>query len=420
LQLVEQHIIKHNNKFYKEIDNLCFLSKNLYNSCLYKTRQEFIHNKNNIIFELYQQMKNSDQYKALPSKIAISTVNMVQQNFKAFFAALKSYNTNPSKFNGRPRLPKYLDKEKGRFIVSYTNQAISKKVFKKVNKIKLSKTNIEFHTKINDFNIINCVRLVPRNGYYVIEVVYTIPDKEKLENNNQYLSIDLGVNNLVTLTSNNNDLTPVIINGKPLKSMNQYYNKKLGEYKSKLDHYINNKGEKVQCGKSKKIYRLTLKRKNKIDNYLHKASKEIVKIAKENNLNVIIIGKNNNWKQDLNIGKINNQNFVQIPHSRFIEMISYKCEIEGINVIIQEESYTSAASFLNLDKIPVYKKGNNANYEFSGYRPHRGLYKVKNEKRFINADVNGSYNILRKAIPNVFTNGIEGLEVNPILKNVSI
>ena len=159
-----------------------------------------------------------------------------------------------------------------------------------------------------------------------------------------------------------------------------------------------------------------LKRKNKVDNYLHKASKQIVSLAKQNNINTIVIGKNDNWKQDCNMSKKNNQNFVNIPHSRFIEMISYKCEIEGINIKLQEESYTSKASFLDLDGIPIYGN-NNSKIIFSGYRKSRGLY-VSKIKGIINADVNGSYNIIRKAIPNVFSDGIEGIGVYPTVLTV--
>ena len=136
-------------------------------------------------------------------------------------------------------------------------------------------------------------------------------------------------------------------------------------------------------------------------------------MAKNSCLNTIIIGKNDNWKQETNMTKRNNQNFVNIPHSRFIDMIKYKCEIDGINVKLQEESYTSKASFLNLDNIPTY--GDNQIKHFSGYRLRRGMYKMRGEKRYINSDVNGSYNILRKAIPNVFTDGIEGIGVCPMV-----
>ncbi len=406
MQLVEQHIILSNSPFYKECDELCFKTKNLYNSCLYTIRQAYIKDKVSLIYELYNIMKTTGQYKDLTAKVASTVLLMVQKNFKSFFKANAEYYKNPNKFKGCPRLPKYLDKETGRFVASYTNQAISKKVFDKVHKVKLSQTNIEFKTGVKEFKDINCVRIIPHNGYYTIEVIYTILDTDKLKNNDCYLAIDLGVNNLATLTSNVKEVQPIIINGKPLKSINQYYNKKLANYQSILEK-INKKKT------SNRINKLSLKRKNKIDNYLHKASKTIVQHCLDNNINTLVIGKTDNWKQDINIGKRNNQSFVNIPHSRFIEMLNYKCEIEGINVILQEESYTSKASFLNLDFIPTY--GKNDKSGFSGYRYRRGLYKIRGKKVFINADVNGSYNILRKAIPNAFANGIEGFGVNPMV-----
>ena len=407
MQLVEKHIINRNNEFFSECDDLAFKTKNLYNSCLYVVRQAYIKDKTNLLYELHNLMKNTEDYKALPAKVASTVLLMVQHNFKSFFKANAEYYSNPSKFKGRPRLPKYLDKEKGRFVVSYTNQAISKKIFKTSNKIKLSQSIIEFRTKITDFKQINCIRIIPRLDYYVIEVIYTISDTEIKPDNNRYMSIDLGVNNLATLTSNVKRINPIIINGKPLKSINQFYNKRLSHYQSVLEKRNHSKT-------SKRTRKITNNRANKIDNYLHKASKEIVSLASSNNLNTIIIGKNDGWKQETNMTKSVNQTFVNIPHSRFIQMIQYKCEIEGISVILQEESYTSKASFLNLDFIPVYGSSNK-DHEFSGYRKSRGLYKIKDESTLINADVNGSYNIMRKAIPNLFEDGIEGVGVHPIV-----
>lgn len=406
MYLTEQHIINPNSNFFSECDSLCFKSKNLYNSCLFLIRQEYINNKKNIVNNIYHLIKNSQQYNDLPAKVSSSTILMVQKNFKSFFKSLESYNKNPSKFKGRPHLPKYLDKIDGRFIVSYTNQAISKKVYKLNNHIKLSKTNIEFYTKISNFNDIDCVRIVPKIGYYVIEVVYTIPDVELKSDNNRYLAIDLGVNNLATLTSNVKEINPEIINGKPLKSINQYYNKKKSEIVSVLEKRNKKKS-------SKKINKLEQKRKQKIDNYLHKSSKVIVDKLVENNINTLVIGKNKNWKQEVNLGTKNNQNFVSIPYSRFIFMLEYKCERNGIRVIVTEENYTSKCSFLDLEEICKHS-------EYKGKRICRGKFIASGGKE-INSDVNGSYNILRKAVPKAFADGIEGIGVNPkiikILKN---
>lgn len=408
---VEKHIIKKHNPLFKEIDNLSFLSKNLYNKCLYEYKENL---KNNIYHNestLHHLLKTDKNYIALPRKVSSSVIIQLIKNWKSYYKACQSYKSKSELFKSYPKQPQFKHKIKGRNIVSYTNQAISKKVYNKSNKIKLSLSNIEFKTKIVDFKSIDQVRIIPKYGYYVIEVVYTLPDITKLNDNNNYLSIDLGVNNLCAITSNITN--PLIINGKPLKSINQYYNKKKSIYQSKLPHYKEKLGKKLQNKTSKRIENLSLKRKNKIDNYLHKASKLIINTAINNKINTIIIGKNKEQKQDINIGKVNNQNFVNIPLSRFIEMISYKCEEKGLNLILQEESYTSKASFLSLDKIPIYNKGNNETKVFSGYRKYRGLYHDNKINKNINSDINGSYNILRKAIPNVFNNGIEGIRVHP-------
>jgi len=421
MQLVEKHIINKSHSLFSECNGLCFKSKNLYNYANYIVRNEFINTfkekeqgvrtfanylNYNAINRILIDNKQFDMYQ-LPIKVSNQTLMTLDRNWKSFFKSIKNYSKNKTKYNGKPALPKYLNKTYGRFITIYEKGAISKKRLKH-GIVALSKTNIEISSKKEN---INMVRIVPHLDHYVIEVVYTVPDKPKLENNNRYISLDLGVNNLATITSNVKDINPIIINGKPLKSINQFYNKKIAEYKTVLE--IRNKKKT-----SKKLRKVTNKRNRKVDNYLHKASKLIIDFVKEKEINTVIIGKNDGWKQDSNMRKDTNQNFVNIPHSRFINMVVYKCEKEGINIILQEESYTSKASFLNLDKIPVYEKIK-TEPEFSGYRKYRGLYKIKKENTYINADVNGSYNILRKAIPNVFSDGIEGLSVNPVIIKIT-
>ena len=421
MQLVEKHIINKSHSFFNECDEICFKSKNLYNYANYLIRQEFINTSKekalglteHAIYLNYYNInrilidnKQFDMYQ-LPIKVSNQTLMILDKNWKSFFKSIKDYSKNKSKYKGKPSLPNYLDKESGRYIAIYEKGAISKISLKK-GIIALSKTNIKISSKKEN---INMVRIVPRLDHYVIEVVYSIPDKSKLENNDRYISLDLGVNNLATVTSNVKEIKPIIVNGKPLKSINQYYNKKIAEYKSILE-------TRNKLKTSKKTRQLTNKRNRKVDDYLHKASKLIVNFAKDKETNTVIIGKNDGWKQDSDMSKVNNQNFVNIPHSRFINMLVYKCEKEGINVILQEESYTSKASFLNLDNIPVYGKVT-TEPEFSGYRKHRGLYKIKKKNTYINADVNGSYNILRKVIPNAFVDGIEGLSVNPAIIKIA-
>lgn len=422
MQLTERHIINNSHSLYKECDELCFKSKNLYNYALYLIKQEInktieekekglrenIHYLNYYDINKIMIQTQQPDYVALPRKVSNQTLMALDRNWKSFFKSIRDYKKNSSKYYNAPKPPKYLHKICGRFLTTYEKGAISK-TYLKNNIISLSGTNIKLKTKQTN---INQVRIVPLLDQYVIEVIYTKEDVIKLSDNQKYLSIDLGINNLATITTNIKKIKPLIINGKPLKSINQYYNKHNSELKSILEK----RNKKKQ---SKQLNKLTIKRNNKINDYLHKASRHIVSLAKEKEINTIIIGKNENWKQNSNINKKNNQNFVNIPHSRFISMIRYKSEKEGINIILQEESYTSKASFFNLDEIPTYKKSLEDKYSFSGYRVKRGLYKLKDDKRTINADVNGSYNILRKAIPNAFADGIEGFAVIPEIIKIS-
>jgi IS605 OrfB family transposase len=401
--LVEKHIINNKHKFFKECDSLAFKSKNLYNQALYNIRQHYFENKKYLnYFENFHVTKKCESYKLLPAKVSNQTLKLVDQNFKSFFALLKI----EGQFN---KIPNYLDKENGRYLVKFEKQALGLRHFKKTSRILLSKTNIEIRTKIIDWDLIKEVRIVPRSNHYVIEVVYEKHEKILSKTNNIIAAIDPGLNNLATLTFNNG-ITPIIINGKPLKSINQIYNKKKGEQQSILKKELNRFN-------SNNLVKLANKRNNKINDYLHRASRLLVNQLVSNHVSTLVIGKNTGQKQDINIGKVNNQNFTQIPIFRFLDMVAYKCKLEGIEVIWQEESYTSKASFIDLDNIPIHGKVTSKPI-FSGKRIKRGLYKTSNGL-LINADVNGSYNILRKAIPRAFSDGIEGLAVNPVLMNVS-
>ena len=401
--LVEKHIIKNTHPFYNECDELCFLSKNLYNQGLYNIRQHYFDSKKYLTYESnYHVTKTQDSYRQLPAKVSCQTLRLVDQNFKSFFNLIKMNDSR------KVRIPQYLHKTKGRYIVKYPKQALSKRTFDKKGHLKLSKSNLIIKTQVTDWNSIKEVRIIPRviSKQYVIEVVYE--KQEKINNGNIIASIDPGLNNLSTVTFNK-EYNPIIINGRPLKSINQYYNKKRARLQGELE-------VKQKRKTSNRLTKLTNKRNNKVSDYLHKASRVLVNQLVSHNVKTLIIGKNVNQKQDINIGKKNNQNFVNVPLFRYLDMIKYKAMLEGIEVIFQEESYTSKSSFLSLDDIPVY--GEPHNVKFSGYRSSRGLYKDKSLNRYINADVNGSYNIMRKAIPNVFTDGIEGIGVCPVKLNV--
>jgi putative transposase len=400
MQLTERHIIKSTEQRFAEIDELAFKSKNLYNAANYVIRQSFVYGWGYINYnEMNRLMKSHEAYKALPAKVSQQILMILDKNWKSFFEAVKTYKTDSSKFTGRPKLPKYKDQVKGRNILVYTIQAISSKLLKK-GIIKLSGTNLLIKTKVNPDKICQ-VRLTPKCDSYVIEVIYN--EQEPALGDNKFVaSIDLGLDNLVALTSNQPGFTPLLINGRPLKSINQFYNKRKAQLQSRL------KGSRKT---SSRIQRLTRCRHQKIDNYLHHASRLIVDVLSAKQIRTLVIGKNQQWKTEINLGKQTNQNFVSIPHSRLIEMLEYKSRLVGIKVILQEESYTSRANFLGIDPIPVYGKTEKEPM-FTGKRIKRGLYKTSTGQ-LINSDINGSYNILRKAIPNAFSNGIVSCVLGP-------
>ena len=394
MQLVEQHIVKKNSPWYKELSEMLWRSKNLYNSTTYAVRQHYFETKKYLNYTQIQkkfQQERQQDYEAMPRKVSQQTMRMVDQNFRSFFGSLKSSKVRKAK------LPHYLKKD-GKFLVVYTSQAVSARELKKNNRIVPSGLSISIPTKV-ELEQLNQVRIVPRLDYIVVEVVYTVKELPLKADNERYASVDLGIDNLATLSSNVDGLQPLIISGKKVKSTNHYYNKHLSNAKSLLEK--RNNGRKS----SKHIRKLTFKRNNKIKDYLHKASKAIVNQLVSNDITTLVVGKNDGWKQDTNLGKKNNQNFVQIPFNTFISMLTYKCKLQGITVLQQEESYTSKCSFLDGETICKHES-------YVGHRVHRGLFKTASGL-LINADVNGSLNILRKCKPKAFANGVQGVVVHP-------
>jgi len=400
MQLAERHIIKSTEYRFAQIDELAFKSKNLYNAANYVIRQSFVYGWSYINYnEMNRLMKSHQAYKAMPAKVSQQILMILDRNWKSFFEAVKAYKVDDSKFTGRPKMPKYKDKVKGRNILVYTIQAISSKLLKK-GIIKLSGTNLSIKTKVNPDRVCQ-VRLVPKCDSYVIEVIYD-KSESTVSDDKFVASIDLGLDNLVALTSNQPGFTPLLINGRPLKSINQFYNKRKARLQTQL------KGSRKS---SPRIQRLTRCRHQKIDNYLHHTSRLIVDLLIAKQIGTLVIGQNVQWKTEIDLGKQTNQIFVSIPHTRLIERLEYKARLVGIKVVVQEESYTSRSNFLDLDPIPVYGK-TDKDIVFSGRRIKRGLYKTS-VGQLINSDVNASYNILRKAIPNAFSNGIGSCVVQP-------
>ena len=375
--LVKQINYKITHKDYKELDKICFLSKNLYNSTLYRIREHFC--KTGKFLNYYDVNKlftkeNQKDYRALPVKVSQNTQILVDKNFKSFFSLLKK--KKEGKYNAKIKIPGYLDKLKGKQVVLYGKQSLS---FKKKGYIHLSKTNIFIKSDLKKEEV-KFIRLVPKNNLITIEIGYEKEEKVYKDNGN-FASIDLGLNNLMTVVTSVNE-KPLIINGLPLKSINQRFNKRSSKIKSEL--FLKNKKYS-----SKKLFNITNKRNNKIKDYLHKSSTFLVNYLVSNDITNLIIGYNENWKQNINLSKKNNQNFVSIPFYILINQIQYKCKLKGINVILINESYTSKCSFLDNEEI---KKHN----EYLGIRIKRGLFKRKINNQLVNADINSACNILKK------------------------
>lgn len=379
MKLVEKHLIKQSKQQWSEIDNLCFLSKNLYNCAVYQCRQAFFSKQPIPSFnQLYHTLKVSDDYKALPAKVSQLVIKQVAKSFKSYYGAVKAYVKDSSKFSGKPKLPRYKHKIEGRNVLTYNYQAVSKKALR-LGLIQPSGTRLSIPTKQKK---IDEVRVIPKGGHYVIEIVYELEETiSEVKEHVRIAGIDIGIDNLACVTSNATDFQPFIVCGKALKSANCYYNKVKARLQSKLskNQYTSNR-----------IKRLTTKRNSKVDYYLHTASRYIVNRLLENKITMLVIGKNDNWKQSCNLGKKTNQKFTAIPHTTFINQLIYKCQLVGIKVITVNEAYTSKCSFLDLE--PIKKQ-----VDYLGRRVKRGLFKASSGRVF-GADQNASLNIIRNAV----------------------
>lgn len=401
---VEKHFIKRSNKYYSMLDNFCFLSKNLYNYANYIIRNEFCDSGRWIRCNELDKILRKDieylDYKAMPTaQSAQQVLKLLDKNWKSFFASIKDWSKNKDKYLGRPKLPKYKSKN-GRNILILTNQNVK---LKSDNLLHFPKSFNGFIIKpqfVNRDNLVSFqqVRFIPHKNHIVVELVYNIKIPDTYLDGDRYIAIDIGVNNLATVC-NNFSAQPFIINGKQVKSINQYYNKKISHYRE-LAKRMND------MDFTKRMYSITDKRNRKIDDYMHKASRYIINYCVEHKVSKIVIGNNKEWKQNSEMSKRVNQHFIQIPHKRFIEMIQYKAKEYGIEVILTEESYTSGTSFIDNEE-PTKKNYN------KDRRVHRGLF-VSNEGIQINADLNGAYQIMKKVFP---TKWDRGCVLHPVVVN---
>ena len=403
MYLVEQHIISVNDKRYKDLDRICFLSKNLYNAALYEIKQEFLRTGKWIRYtSLDRKLKDEDNfdYRAISAASSQQILMSLDKSLKSYFFAIKAWKRDNKKCTGCPKFPKYKHKTKGRNVFPYSYAQFKHRdnyiFFPKKEGLSPLKTNCKEGS-------VKQVRFVPKPDCYIIEVVYESKVKEQLPDNNRVMSIDLGVNNLASIVTNVSKKA-ILIDGRKLKSINQYYNKK----KSKIQQQLKKTNGKEN---SRRLMSLTRKRNNKVKDYLHKASKEIINICLEDNITTLIVGHNDGWKQNTNLGKRNNQNFVSIPFETFISMLRYKSERQGLRFVEVNESHTSKCSSFDLEPVEHHDP-------YVGKRVKRGLFKTK-DGILLNADINGSYNIMRKVKGDAAMPPYTGFGYNPVKKFIN-
>jgi putative transposase len=408
MQLVEQHIIQKGDPRWAELDVLGFTAKNLYNLTNYHIRQAYFKTRKTLGWgKLDKLLQKTDAYQALPAKVAQLVIKSVTDCWSSYFEAHKAWQLEPKKFKAEPKIPRYKHKEKGRYVLTYNLQAIGKRERRK-GIISLSKTNIRFFSKHTRRA---CqVRIIPQASHYTIELVYEKPVHTHKPTvaplPSRLASLDIGVDNLAAIVYNQPGTQPFLVNGRPLKSINQFYYQEYARLISLLAVENKTGDHKLDRKHSHQLDKLTTKRNHKVNHYLHGASRFIVDELVKQKVGVLVIGQNDGWKQEINLGKQTNQNFVSIPHARFIEMIVYKTKLVGIKVILQEESYTSKCSFLDNEPLEHQES-------YAGRRVKRGLFRSA-KGVFLNADINGAANIMRKAIPNAFAEGIEAVVVRPL------
>lgn len=403
LYRTEQHTIKPTKEIYALLDELTFKSKNLYNLALYEQRQIFFEHSTTLsYYDLYNMTKNTEVFKNLPCKIAQQTLKDVCSILKAFHKASKDFYKTPNKYKGKPKLPEYKNKTNGRYQIRFNNQAC-----------RIKEGRVYFHKVMEGFSLktkldnVCEVRIVPRNKHFVIEVVgYKIAEVSKLENSN-IAGIDLGIDNFATITVIGKKINPLIINGKGLKSYNKFFNKNLASMQSEaiLRH------KRYSTNKIESSYE---KRNRYFKNFMHQASKKTVDFLVANEVTCLVIGWNKGWKQESKLSKQVNQTFIQIPYKQYRDQVIYKAEEKGIKVCVVDESYTSGTSFLD------HENPSKENYDKSR-RVYRGLF-ISNTGIKINADVNASYQIIKKIFPKISEitqiNGIERCGLHPLLLNI--
>ncbi|MCW5318683.1 IS200/IS605 family element transposase accessory protein TnpB [Nostoc sp. KVJ3] len=391
MRQVEKHVIKRGDAWFDYCFLITTISRQLYNTAQFTQRQGFFFGwSTQSQAKLDLLFKQDENYKALPAKVAQLVLKQNADAWFAYYKALKEYKLEPNKFTGQPKPPGYVDEKN---LVKFNNQAIAKREFNN-GWVVPSKSPIRIPVKPGlRFDDLCEVRIIPKTGCFVIEVVYELAENSHLFcslNPQLAAAIDIGLDNLATIVFNDPTIQPIAVNGKPLKSVNQFYNKQIAKYRGF-----------IKVGTSRRIANIVRNRHNFVDSYLHQSTKMIVDEFLRLGVTHVSIGKNEQWKTHLNLGKRTNQSFTQIPHAKFIEMLTYKLQRVGITVVVNEESYTSRASFIDWDNIPTFDPSTKINHTFSGRRVKRAWYVSKDGLK-IHADVNGAFNIGRKSNPKGF------------------
>lgn len=406
------------------------LARNLYNAALFRLRQNFTMkgkeclsaNEQQVLDEIRLAMEvknlgkpgryltysclekmmrtagNPDFFAGLPMQSAQEVLKAAIRSMKSWKEACQGYRADPSAYLGKPKMPKY--KKPGIPVsLTYTNQDCV--IYQRgdgTSYLKLPKTSLTMEVWNIPDGILKEVKAVPYHGDFLVICTFACPDASAPEAPHA-CGIDLGVDNTAALVSSNGYC--LLYKGGAVKAMNQWYNKQMAALRSiAMKGHSSEEAAKLGLLHTEQMDALARKRDLFLKDHLHKVSADIVRFCLDHGIGTIVVGVNKNWKQSCNIGHVNNQNFVQIPLATLRSMIRCKAEQEGLTVLEQEESFTSKADLTAMDEIPVYKKGH-PQYQFSGKRTSRGLYRT-HDGQAINADLNGAGNILRKAFPDIF------------------
>ena len=390
---IKQQVKKLTKEEYNILRELCRIAKNLTNQAIYNVRQHYFQEKQYLRYEAnYHEIKYLENYKLLNANISQQTLKDVDAMFKSFFALIKL--AKQGKYNFKHiRLPNYLPKN------SYSNLIIGQIRIKENNILTIPFSNTfkkKYETKIQikipqvlEDKKIKEIQIIPKFNarFFEIQYTYEIQEENINLNTNNALAIDLGVNNLCTCVTNAGK--SFIIDGKKLKSINQFFNKQNARLQSIKDKQNIKRQTEQQ-------FLISRKRKNRVDDYINKTCRYIINYCLTHDISTLVIGYNQSFQNKANLGKKNNQIFTQLPFGKIREKLEYLCKRYNINYMLQEESYTSKASFFDNDELPTYNMDNPQTYEFSGKRVKRGLYQTKDGYQF-NADCNGALNILRKS-----------------------